>query len=87
MAMSHKWLRLLQKIAEFEALPRCRVCDSRACDRPGNCDDHAQIERAIMTAANIGGHLPIEDYLKAFPEKDVGIASLVYRAGEILARK
>jgi hypothetical protein len=79
----------MDSFSKFMSRPRCRICDSRVCPRPGFCDDAAQIDRAIVTCAQVCEHVTLDDCLSSasFKGLDEGQVFLTYKAGELLARK
>lgn len=81
---THHFLQAMEKLEEFTSHPKCSVCGMRSCNRFDFCDDHAHLERAIISCAQACAYVPMEDFQVLPNPSDV---FLVYRAGELLAGK
>lgn len=67
----------------------CGMCGSKCCSKPGSCDEFAQIDRAIVTCAQVCHSVTLQDChnSSSFRGMDAGQIFLAFKAGQILAQE
>jgi hypothetical protein len=77
------------KFQSFVSVKACTVCGFRSCTNYGRCDTHEQVDRAIITCANVCNYATPNTCVESasFQGMTPEQVYLAYRAGEVLAGK